>query len=176
MTCNWSKKNTHVINWLRVCMNCDVQLQVDMRWIGCHCGYVPATTHVMTRKASLILRHIEGIACHTRNVKTKYVPYLQKACTYVEFLHTRNVYPIAGHLDPSVAWVYSREPFTLSPPTPSPFLAHCNAGHSSSYFFWYRNTMASTVFLWVLISSKTSKPQIQKTYPKNLTVFSNRNS
>ncbi len=56
----------------------------------------------MTRKASLILRHIEGIACHTRNVKTKYVPYLQKACTYVEFLHTRNAYPIAGHLDPSV--------------------------------------------------------------------------
>jgi hypothetical protein len=60
----------------------------------------------MTRKASLILRHIEGIACHTRNVKTEYVPYLQKACTYVEFLHTRNAYPIAGHLDPSVAIMF----------------------------------------------------------------------
>jgi hypothetical protein len=62
----------------------------------------------MTCKASLILRHIEGIACHTRNVKTKYVPYLQKACTYVEFLHTRNAYPIAGHLDPSVLHSISR--------------------------------------------------------------------
>ena len=60
----------------------------------------------MTCKASLILRHIEGIACHTRNVKTKYVPYLQKVCTYVEFLHTRNAYPIAGHLDPSVVTLF----------------------------------------------------------------------
>ena len=75
-------------------------------------------------------------------------------------------WPYTGHPQPQLAWIYLREQFGLGPPTPSPFLAHCNAGHSSSYFFWYRNIVALPVFLWVLISSKISKPKFKKRIQK----------